>query len=247
MAVDMIARAMALDAAAGGEGSAVQADWSQTDSSADDYIKNKPPLGTAAALNMDSTLNARSGNPVQNSVITLELNKLLAGIVGVLDNGAKNRLDPNNACGYYGQGAAFPITVGGVTFTLGSDGSISTSGTPATDITLRIPITLQPGSYHFSGCPANGSDSSYWLDLRHAGYDSLITQSVDYGDGIYYSFLYTPMDIDVCLHIAAGYDPSSVVFRPMICTTNDWYVSQAFVPYCPSIAELYAMIQALQS
>lgn len=47
MAVDMIARMMAMSAE-GGSGSAVQSDWEQTDTTAADYIKNKPNLATVA-------------------------------------------------------------------------------------------------------------------------------------------------------------------------------------------------------
>ncbi|MCR4644912.1 MAG: hypothetical protein K5695_05825 [Oscillospiraceae bacterium] len=224
----------------------VQADWSQSDSSADDYIKNKPTLGTAAALNMDTALNARSGNPVENSAVTLETGRLSVGLIEVLNSGAKNRLDPNNACGYDGQGAAFPITVGGVTFTLGSDGMITTSGTPTAAITLRIPVTLPVGAYFFSGCPYGGSSTSYRLDLREPGTDTLVTQTTDEGRGIYQAFS-TVRSLDVCLRIAANYVSDGTVFRPMVCTTAAAGISQDFVKYCPSMAELYEMIQALQA
>ena len=35
--------------------------------------------------------------------------------------------------------------------------------------------------------------------------------------------------------------------NPMICTAADWAVSQQFVPYCPTMAEMYDMIKALQT
>ena len=46
-----------------------QSDWNQTDTSAPDYIKNKPTLGTAAAKDMDDTLSGTSTNPVQNNTL----------------------------------------------------------------------------------------------------------------------------------------------------------------------------------
>ena len=55
MAADMIARMMA--AAHSGDPN-VQPDWAQTDTAADDYIRNKPALGTAAARNTVSTLDS---------------------------------------------------------------------------------------------------------------------------------------------------------------------------------------------
>lgn len=39
----------------------VQSDWSQTTTTADDYIKNKPTLGTAAAKNVGSVANGNTG------------------------------------------------------------------------------------------------------------------------------------------------------------------------------------------
>ena len=45
----------------------VQPDWSQTDTAADDYIKNKPTI--PAAVTVDSALSDTSTNPVQNKVI----------------------------------------------------------------------------------------------------------------------------------------------------------------------------------
>lgn len=45
----------------------VQSDWSQTDTTADDYIKNKPTI--PSAVTVDSALSSTSTNPVQNKVI----------------------------------------------------------------------------------------------------------------------------------------------------------------------------------
>lgn len=49
----------------------VQADWNQTNSSADDYIKNKPTIPPAVAV--DSALSPTSTNPVENRAIYAEL------------------------------------------------------------------------------------------------------------------------------------------------------------------------------
>lgn len=68
----------------------VQANWTQTTTTADDYIKNKPNLATVAisgsyndllnkptippAITIDSALSSTSTNPVQNKVINTALN-----------------------------------------------------------------------------------------------------------------------------------------------------------------------------
>lgn len=46
----------------------VQSDWNQTDSTADDYIKNKPTI--PPGVTVDSALSTTSTNPVENRVIT---------------------------------------------------------------------------------------------------------------------------------------------------------------------------------
>lgn len=49
----------------------VQPDWNQTNTSADDYIKNKPTIPPGAVV--DSSFSTTSTNALQNKVITLEL------------------------------------------------------------------------------------------------------------------------------------------------------------------------------
>jgi hypothetical protein len=51
----------------------VQADWDETDTSSDSYIKNKPNIPSGVVV--DASLSTTSTNPVQNKVITTELNK----------------------------------------------------------------------------------------------------------------------------------------------------------------------------
>lgn len=53
----------------------VQADWGQTDSTADDFIKNKPTI--PAAIIVDNALSSTSTNPVQNKVVKSALDAKL--------------------------------------------------------------------------------------------------------------------------------------------------------------------------
>ena len=201
--------------------------------------------------NKQATLTTAQQNAADSGITASKVtqyDKDSAALTEVIDGGAKNLLDPSDACGYNGQGAAFPIVVGGVTFTLNSDGTISTSGrstSASAPRVLRIPLTLAAGSYHFSGCPANGSSSSYRIDLREPGTDTFVTQTMDEGTGLNVTFSATT-SLDVCLRIAANYD-TNAVFSPMVSTAAAWSISQDFVKYCPSMAELYAMIKALQA
>lgn len=235
-------------------------------------LSNKPTLGAAAAKGVDSSPTPSSTNLVesggvsaalngkQNSLTTAQLNAVSSGITSakvsqydtdsaataeLVDNGAKNLLDPLDACGYNGQSASFPITISGITFTLNANGTITTSGSSTSTRNLRIPITLPAGTYHFGGSPSGGGSSSYRIDLREPGSDTFITTTVDTGQGITYTFE-TTTSLDVCLRIGANYS-TPATFSPIVCTKVQWDVSQKFVPYCPSMAELYAMIRALQT
>jgi len=65
----------------------VQADWNQTDNTADDYIKNKPTLGTAAAKNATDTYNATgtdvtTGKAVAEALATLPEPMVFQGSLG---------------------------------------------------------------------------------------------------------------------------------------------------------------------
>lgn len=195
-----------------------------------------------------ATLTAAQQAAADSGITTAKVeryDKDSAATSELVDIGSKNLLDPSDACGYNGQGASFPITVSGVTFDLNSNGTITSGGSSTTTRNLRIPITLPAGTYHFGGSPSGGSSSSYRIDLREPGSDTFITPTADTGQGITYTFE-TTTSLDVCLRIGANYS-TPATFSPMVCTKAAWDASQAFVPYCPSMAELYAMIKALQA
>ena len=48
----------------------VQSDWNQATTTADDYIKNKPTLGTAAAKNYDTTVTSGSSNLITSGAVS---------------------------------------------------------------------------------------------------------------------------------------------------------------------------------
>lgn len=70
----------------------VQSDWNQSDSTAVDYIKNKPNI--PAGVTVDSALSTTSENPVQNKVITTALGNKAnsADLASVATSGSYNDL-----------------------------------------------------------------------------------------------------------------------------------------------------------
>ena len=67
----------------------VQADWNQTNSSAADYIKNKPTIPNGIIV--DNHLDLNSPNPVQNKVIADEISSMSSSI-NSLSNAKQNKL-----------------------------------------------------------------------------------------------------------------------------------------------------------
>lgn len=263
---DRIARAMAMDAAEGGsvdaytraetdalldrKVDAVQGkglsenDYTDAEKAklagsapqATTYTKAEVDTALAAKLNtadVDDTLSGTSTNPVQNKAVQ-------ALIARLVDAEAKNLLNvPDQTMEYLG-----------ISYIV-KDGIISASGT-ATGAPSRASFAiaiLPPGEYVLSGCPANGSDTTYRLDLylsTDGNNYTLYDNKVDRGDGVPFT-ISERLYIRPTTRLQNGYVASNLVFKPMICTAEDYKISQEFVPYAPSNRELYEMILALQN
>ena len=70
-----------LDAIAEGAEVNVQSDWNQTDTTADDYIKNKPVIPEGAVV--DTEMSDPSTNAVQNKVIKGYIDDAIKDITGI--------------------------------------------------------------------------------------------------------------------------------------------------------------------
>jgi hypothetical protein len=261
----------------------IQSDWEQSDNTADDFIKNKPTLGSAASRSVvlslsnagsglptsgtvygalqnkvdkvtgkglstedytttektklsvieegatktivDTNLSSTSTNPVQNKAVQ-------APIARLVDAGAKNLLNLRD------QNAE----VQGISLVV-KDGIISASGTATgtpSIVTLKS-VLLPPGDYVLSGCPANGSDTTYSLYLlsstdgkNYTPYDN----KVDHGNGVSFT-LSEQLYVRPAIRLQNGYVASNLVFKPMFCTAEDYAISPEFVPYTPTMREMY--------
>lgn len=162
-----------------------------------------------------------------------------AEIASLVDRGAKN-LFPNNATSQ---------TVGGVTFIVNSDGSISANGTKTNNDWLMLSTgnTLKAGTYVLSDdIPIDTTDCQLIITTgtslgtaimaTAANARPKITVLTNDYTGLYYA-----------IRIASGKTVNNLTFRPMICTESDWTVSQNYVPHAPTNRELYQMILALSS
>ena len=208
----------------------VQSDWNQTDTEADDFIKNKPTLGTAASLDMDTALDGTSTNPVQNKAVQ-------APIARLIDAGSKNLFDLEVSTF-----TSRPLDT--TTATKNSNGSVLVSATGSGVRVARFTVNLQSGViYRLSGCPSGGGPDTYSLDVRDST-NAQIPNSFDIGSGSESFTVPTSGVHYLSARFADGYTTPSegVTFYPMLCKEEDYKISPGFVQYAPSNRELYEMI-----
>ncbi|MBO7437274.1 MAG: hypothetical protein J6T97_05595, partial [Bacteroidaceae bacterium] len=188
---------------------------------------------SATAETMDTVPTASSTKAVTSGGIHTPLAALVNG-------GAKNRLPytlaylkENNTAGTWSGNA---YTRHGITFTVNNDLTITVSqtGQRTGDSWLDIYGTGTTSDFVgmvCSGCPEGGTSDRYGLQCGNNNWD------------------YGTADGRVCVQgpvaivVRSGYDATAgLTFKPMVCSPTDWSVSHEYVPYCPSLYELYQMI-----
>lgn len=201
------------------------------------YTKTEVDTALAAKLNtadVDVALSSTSTNPVQNKAVQ-------APVARLIDAAAKNLLyihDQN-------------VEAQGISYVV-KDGIVSASGTatgtPSSRANLNS-VLLLPGEYTFSGCPANGSDTTYRVDLYTSTDDANYTldnNMIDRGTGVAFT-ISTQMYVRPTIRFQNGYVATNLAFKPMVCTAEDYDISPEFVPYTPTMREMYEMLLALQN
>ena len=132
-------------------------------------------------------------------------------------------------------------TTNGCTATIQSDGSVTFSGTPSADATWNIKkrtdtsgnysLFLDEGEYIINGCPAGGSATTYQISVIS---NDGTTIGRDRGSGATFTIPSGGMNIGVQLFVYGGYNPNSVIMKPMIRLSS--VADGAFAPYsniCP--------------
>lgn len=168
-----------------------------------------------------------------------------AALVQLIDTGAKN------VAGW----TATTTTLTDVTFTVNADGTVTTTASGNAGarrmfpLDFTVPATLPSGRYHLNGCPAGGKSGTtikYCLYLYDLTASARVVSNDDTGEG--FSFSWTPNPAHtyrIMVDIRSGTNPNGLVFNPMLCSEAAWNISDKFVKYAPTNAELYAMIQSL--
>jgi len=223
----------------------VQSDWSQSDNTADDYIKNKPTIPTVndATLTLqkdgtDITGGTFTANASSNKTINIDTTDKVDWIT----NG---KIGAKNFIPYPFQTTT--KTENNVTFTDNGDGTITvnTSAPASADTTFyfatrsneKTRIPLKADSYKVSGCPSGGSDSTYHLYFNSykQGTSTSAGGVIDTGSGgdITYS---NDAYVGCYIKIMQGTECSNLLFKPMLRLASD--IDDTWQPYSMTNQEL---------
>ena len=202
--------------------------------SASDKTKLSGIESGATKTVIDTALSGMSTNPVQNKAVQ-------APVARLVDAGAKNLLKVT----------ATSQTINGVTFTVNEDQTVTMNGTNTGtgSVTFVIvpnqqAILIPDGDYWLLGCPQGGGSDTF--DLRWFRY-SPNASAYDIGSGAAIHKSGNTTDSNIAIVVKPGVTVNNITFNPMLCTAEDYAISPEFVPYTPTMRELYEMILALQN
>ena len=148
------------------------------------------------------------------------------------------------------------ITNNGVTFTVHSDGTITTSGTASASATANLLLhtriegetndfVLKNGRYLVNGCASGGASNKWFIGYQYTNKNNqFAVLAFDYGNGDaelilngdYYSD--DEVNIQVVVAIASGVNADGLVFKPMIRLAS--IADSTFEPYAQTNVELTA-------
>lgn len=140
-------------------------------------------------------------------------------LAALVDGGGKNRATVNDTSGT--RNVVIPVNLPAGKYII-SFGEIASTDTDASVCRLAL---------------ADATDNAVWTGGTTRGEDKSISVTLEAAAARLYVYA-----SDNYSH--SGGDTVTVT-NLMICTKAEWDISQEFVPYCPTMPELYAMIQAL--
>ena len=123
-------------------------------------------------------------------------------------------------------------TINGITFTKNSDNSVTANGTSTSTAAFNLigsnSFTLPAGQYFLSGCPKNGSDNTYRLDVNTGN----VSGRIDYGNGSTFTLTESLTVTSVRIRVASGVTLNNINFYPMIAEGSS---ASTYEPYTGGI------------
>ena len=205
-----------------------------------DIIDNFAGETDTALASKQDALTAAQQAAVDSGITAEKLSADESALAEVVDGGAKNHFPTFETKSY-----------GGVTYTY-SNGTVNATGTKTgalnyIEVVENRPISELGFSVGDTLKLFNTSDSLLLTVILGDGttFDPAIivgneTKELTIGAGKTHIYVRTQIlqSVTGAINLSA---------TPMICTAADWAVSQKYVPYCPTMAEMYEMILALQN
>lgn len=167
-------------------------------------------------------------------------------LIDIINSGGKNTmkytltdLQTQNTGGGYGFTWTDNVCTSsrGVVFTVNADMSIQVQATAASgDVWFLLSAhDYDIGDWILSGCPAGGDTTKYYIEsdnqnARDIGNSVQITAASAFTDNVY-----------IVVKSGQTFD---LTFKPMICDKSLYDVSPTYEPYCPTLAELYALVRS---
>jgi hypothetical protein len=191
-------------------------------------LNNKQDALTAAQLAAaNSGITSADVEQIETNKNNISFNR--AELAELIDTGAKNIYKITNV-----------PSVTGVTIAKTDDSTVSINGTfgQSTYVFFTLSgnnVKLPAGEYVVATSttgtmPARTLTISDNIASVTLGSNAEFTLSAEKPIGVYVQFL--------------SNDAPNGTIRIMICKKSDWQVSNKIVPYCPTLAELYAIVQA---
>ena len=180
-----------------------------------------------ALIASEAETRSQHDDSLENAVSQLDItcDAMREAEIRQIDSGAKNRLTINSG-----------------------------SSTPPTRW-INIPVSVSAGKYrvYFGTLSSDDADAekcqACFLDSSNAQVSNWM--GFERGSAVSAAATLTSTATTLRLYPSDSYAHSegdTVTFTDgMVCAESDWAISQEYAPYCPTMPELYQMIQALQN
>lgn len=160
----------------------------------------------------------------------------------VTENNVKNKLPYDLAyiksANTGGSWSGNTYTQNNATFVYDNE-KVTVSGVPSAVTSPRYALlSLPAGDYILSGCPANGSNTTYalWIGIRNASDTDWIANYKDYGNGVTFTVPADASYVRIETEVRPAYDGSTKVFKPMI--RDATITDPTYQPYAMTNREL---------
>lgn len=230
------------------DGYSVSQGWAAKTVDGKSYIANSSGTWVLQTSGIQLDLDGYYTSAETDSLLAGKQDSLTSAQIDALNTaacGSKNKLDYSLASlqslNTAGTWSGNVYTRRGITYTVNSDLTIDVSGTNdgTGDSWLDLYGTGTTSDFIgmvCSGCPEGGSATTYGQQCGNANWDYGSTDGRICVQG------------PIALVVRSGYDASGgLTFKPMVCTAYDWSISKTYVPYCPSLYDLYQMVLSYHS